>query len=249
MSERKPWHESEEFWALRDRFMFGPERWEAVPGEVDHVLALLGVEAGAEILDLCCGPGRHSLELARRGFAVTGVDRTVAYLERARSLAQAEGLEIRFVQDDMRRFRQDEAFDAAINLFTSFGYFEDSGEDRKVLSNLWASLRPGGRLVMEMMGKEILARRFRRRDWAELDGILMLADRSVDRDWTWMRNREIYIEAGGRHEFLLEHRLYSGEELRTQLTSSRFSEVSLYGNLAGTPYDLDATRLVAVALK
>ena len=249
MSGAKPWHESDEFWALRERFMFGPDAWERAPGEVERILALLCVKPGSDVLDLCCGPGRHSLELARRGFAVTGVDRTTAYLQRAERTARAEELPIRFVEADMRSFRRPDAFDAAISMFTSFGYFEDSADDGKVLANLHASLRPGGRLLMEMMGKEVLARRFNPRHWVEADGALLLVERSVDRDWTWLRNHEIYIVGGERHELDLDHRIYSAGELRLLLESAAFCDVTFHGDLSGAAYDLTARRLIAVASK
>jgi SAM-dependent methyltransferase len=107
------WYESEAFWDLGKPFMFGPAAWDRAPGEVDGVLALLGVSPGGHILDLCCGPGRHALELARRGFRVTGVDRYRPYLDSARSAAGTEGLDIDFVECDMLEFLRAEAFDGA----------------------------------------------------------------------------------------------------------------------------------------
>ncbi|MEA3403954.1 MAG: class I SAM-dependent methyltransferase [Armatimonadota bacterium] len=124
----RPWHEDDAFWATWRPAMFGAERWERAPEEVEQALELLHPPDGARILDLCCGPGRHSLELARRGFRVTAVDRTEEYLRSLREAAADEGLEVEAVLEDMRRYRQPAAFDAAINLFTSFGYFEDEAE-------------------------------------------------------------------------------------------------------------------------
>jgi len=170
----KAWHESDDFWEATAPIMFGNQRWEAAPVEVDQVVRLLGVSPGATILDLCCGPGRHSLEFARRGFSVTGVDRTAVYIDRAQEQAAAEGLAVEFVQEDMRRFCRPHAFDAAVSLFTSFGYFEDPAENRQVLANVRDSLRDEGSLILEMMGKEVLARIFRERDWSEQHGALFL---------------------------------------------------------------------------
>jgi SAM-dependent methyltransferase len=230
--------------------MFGEERWEMAPAEVDAVIALLGVKPGAAILDLCCGVGRHALQLARKGFHVTGVDRTSAYLRTAREKAAAEQLELELVQDDMRDFVRPSAFDAAINLYTSFGYFEDPVDDRRVVENLLHSLRPGGMLAMEMMGKEVLARIFLPRDWQELpDGSLFLQERRVSRDWTWMENRWILIEGAQRREYAIDHRIYDGEGLRALLLCAGFDSVSLHGDLSGSPYGAEAKRLVAVARK
>ena len=86
------WHEDDSFWSLFFPAMFPAKRWEAAPAEVDAILALLGVPDGAALLDAGCGPGRHSLEFARRKFDVTGVDRTLLYLEMARQQARSEEL-------------------------------------------------------------------------------------------------------------------------------------------------------------
>jgi SAM-dependent methyltransferase len=242
------WHERDDFWETVP--LFDQRSLEAAPQEVDALLSLLGIEPGAEVLDLCCGVGRHSLELARRDYRVTGVDRTAAFLRTARQRAAAEALSVEWVQADMREFVRPGAFDAAINLFTSFGYFENQDEDRRVADNLFRSLRPGGMLVIEMMGKEVLARIFLPRDWQELaDGTLFLLERAVDPDWTWMENRWILIRDGQRLEYAVGHRLYDGAGLRALLLDVGFESVALHGGLDGAPYDTSAQRLVAVARK
>ncbi len=244
-----PWHEDDAFWIARDQFMFNPQTREQAIADVAHVLKYLQLPPDAAVLDLCCGPGRHCIELARRGYVVTAVDRTAAYLDQARRLAAEAGVTVEFVQDDMRCFCRPDGFDAAVNLFTSFGYFDDPNEDRQVLVNLYRSLRAGGRLFMDMMGKEILARVFRPRDWQEQDGVLLLCDRSVERDWSWMKVREIYIDGIRREARTLEHRLYSAAELKSLLLNVGFAEVQIFGSIDGTPYDQHARRLVAVARK
>lgn len=152
--EDLPWYEEDDFWETMAPTMFTQQRWEDTPTEVEQVITLLGVEPGAHVLDLCCGVGRHSLELARRGFCVTGVDRTQPYLDRASKQAEAEGLEVEFVHSDMRTFCRPDAFHAVVNLFTSFGYFEDPEDDRQVVLNVYRSLKAGGVFLVEMMGKE-----------------------------------------------------------------------------------------------
>jgi SAM-dependent methyltransferase len=242
------WHEEDQFWETVPMFTEG--HWQAAPAEIDSILSLLEIEPGARILDLPCGVGRHSLELARRGFRVTGVDRTQAYLSLACEKAAAEGLELEFVQADMREFVRPSRFDAAINLYTSFGYFKDQAEDKRVAANLGRSLKPGGTLVMEMMGKEVLARIFQRSDWQELpDGTLFLQERQVSDSWNWIDNRWIVIKDGQRRDFLIGHRLYEGMGLRALLLEAGFESVLLYGGLGCEPYDTSARRLVAVAQK
>ncbi|MBA7619403.1 hypothetical protein ES703_26742 [subsurface metagenome] len=104
MKDVKSWHENDAFWETLAPMVFREQMWANVPLELDGVISLLKISPRARVLDLCCGPGRHSLELARRGFKVTGVDRTKLYLDEAQRQAEAEGLKIEFVQDDRGLF-------------------------------------------------------------------------------------------------------------------------------------------------
>ena len=227
--------------------MFDEERWAAAGPEVDLAVALLGVDPPAVVLDLACGPGRHLLELARRGYRVTGVDATVAFLETAASLAGREGLTVELVHEDMRQFVRADTFDAVLSMSTSFGYFEDPDDDRRVLLNIRRSLRTGGALLIELMGKEVVARTLKRHDWSEEEGVFLLTEQRVRDDWTWVDNRLVFLAEGRREEFVLSHRLYSAAELASLLTETGFAETSTYGALSGSPYDDAAERLVAVA--
>jgi SAM-dependent methyltransferase len=214
------------------------------------MIALANIPPGGHILDLCCGIGRHSLEFARRGFKVTGVDRTSGYLNQAREQANKEGLNIEFVQEDMRGFVRADSFDTIINMFTSFGYFEDEGEDRRVIANIHRSLKDGGLVLMETMGKEILARVYREHDWQEVEpGVFRLEERRVDDDWSRMRGRWILFKDGRQYENTLTHRLYSAAELESLLREEGFGETKAYGGLDGIPYDHQARRLVIVGRK
>ena len=87
------WFENDDFWRDFYPFMFPDERFAAAPDEVSRILALAQCSGGS-VLDLCCGPGRHSVELARRGFRVTGVDRSPFLLAKAHELAATSGASI-----------------------------------------------------------------------------------------------------------------------------------------------------------
>jgi len=249
MDKNTPWHDQDDFWRSMAPFLFTDEHWAQASAQVEQVLVLLGVMPGTSVLDLCCGPGRHAFELARRGLHVTGVDRTAAYLDYARKQAQAKGAVIEFIQEDMRSFCRPNAFDGVINLYTSFGYFEDADADRGVLLNVYRSLRDGGTFVIEMMGKEVLAAIFRERDWREQDGVILLEERRISGDWNWIHNEWTLIDGTSRKKFTVSHRLYSAAELTSLLLECGFASVDVYGDLSGTPYDHTAERLVAVAHK
>ena len=243
------WHERDDFWETMASKIFTGLHWETAPVEVDNMLALLRLPEGARILDLCCGPGRHSLELARRGFRVTGVDRTTFYLDRAREQAGVEELHVEFIKEDMRNFCRPGDYDAVLNMYSSFGYFESPDEDRQVLNNINASLKEGGRLLMDMMGKEVLATIFQERDWHENNGVLFLEERKISGDWDYIQNRWIMIDGDSRAEFEFPLRIYSGAELSRLLGECGFRSVQLYGDLPPKPYDQNANRLVVLAVK
>jgi SAM-dependent methyltransferase len=242
------WFEDEEFWRELYPYMFPAERMTLAAEQVAQVLALTGVAPGGTVLDLCCGPGRHSVEFAKHDFKVTGVDRSPFLLERARERAEEAGVSIEWVMEDMRSFRRTGAFDLACNIFTSFGYFEQEDEDLRVLGNLHESLRPGGILVMEMVGKERLARTWRDSlctDYA--DGATIVARPRVRENWTRVDNEWILLKGGCSKSYHFRHTLYSGRELMDRLRGVGFGDVQLYGDLHGAEYGMDALRLVAVA--
>src|SRR5206468_9945619 len=128
-------------------------------------------------LDLCCGPGRHIVPLAKRGFDVTAVDRTSFLLEKARVRAAEQKLAVEFVQSDMREFSRAQTFDLIINIFTSFGYFEDQNDDLKVLQLVHQNLKFGGMFVLDMISKEWLAANYQSAMATKLENGALLVQR------------------------------------------------------------------------
>ncbi|HEY41579.1 MAG TPA: class I SAM-dependent methyltransferase [Dehalococcoidia bacterium] len=249
MSQTVPWHEEDAFWETWDEVMFRPQRIADAASDVDKIMTLLEINPGTRVLDLCCGVGRHSVELARHGCRVTGVDRTRKYLDAAIKQAGKEDLDIEFIQEDMRTFCRPDAFDAVINMFTSFGYFADPEEDWQVATNIYRSLKTGGLFLMDIMGKEVLARIFQERGWSEEDGIIWLQERKVSQNWGWMWNRWIMLKGNERIEWEISHRLYSATEMVSLLKGCGFTAVDVYGGLDGSPYDHTARRMVTVVRK
>ncbi len=247
--EKTIWYEDDLFWKTFESELFNKKKIESAAQEIDLVVELLQLQAGAKILDLCCGIGRHSLELARRGFEVTGLDRTQSYLERARTKAQDENLEVDLVLCDARRFCALEEFDAVINMYTAFGYFEEPSDDKRVLLNAYASLRPGGKLLIETMSKEVLAKIFQPRQWHESDGRIFLRETEVTQDWSWIDNRWILLENGRQKEFSFSHRLYCAAELKGLFRQCGFRSVEAFGDLTGAAYDHQAKGLVVLGIK
>jgi ubiquinone/menaquinone biosynthesis C-methylase UbiE len=116
--------------------------------ECDLILDALSPNTNADILDCPCGYGRHSLEMARRGYKMVGVDLNPTFLSEAKSIASQERLSSRFVEGDMRSLPlSSSSFDFAINMFFSFGFFDDT-DNRKVLEEFFRVLKPSGKLLI-----------------------------------------------------------------------------------------------------
>jgi SAM-dependent methyltransferase len=248
-SSGENWFESDALWARLFPFMFAEQQFAAAVENVPKIVALTSVSSGA-VLDLACGPGRYVVPFAQAGFRVTGVDRTRFLLNKARERAATAGVSPEFVEQDMREFVRPAAFDLALNVYTSFGYFDDAAENRRVLENILTSLKPGGVFVFEHIGKEILAAKFQPSGAETLpDGSVLLQRRSVIEDWSKIDADWILIEGSQATRFHLRHWIYSGREIRDLLTSVGFGDVALYGFWDGSSYGPQAQRLIAVARK
>lgn len=243
------WFEVEDYWEKLYPFLF-PELEPETAGRVtDFVLNLVGTTNG-DVLDLACGPGRYAVALAKSGFRVTGVDLSPFLLRKAIDRARDENVDVELLQDDMRDFVRPEAFDLVVNLTTSFGYFDDKDDDLRVLENMHRSLRRGGALVIDVMGKEVLARGFTPTTSKELaDGSLLIQRHEIFDEWTRIRNEWIVIESDSTITFRFDLTTYSGQELKDRLLKVGFDDVKLFGGMDGSEYGLDARRLVAVARK
>jgi SAM-dependent methyltransferase len=239
------WYEDPAFWHDIKPFLFRPVALARAAGEVDGLLDLVDLSPGARVLDLGCGIGRHSLELARRGYDVTGVDVCEEFLADARG--GAAGLRIEFVLDDMRSFRRPGSYDLAVSLFTSLGFFDDPDDDRAILTNAIESLRPGGRLVVELMAREILERVFFADRESREGDVRFVEHCTVEPDWSRTTN-ELTIEHPDRTvEVSFSLRIYSAPKLEALLHECGAGRVDVFGSLDGRPYDADAERLVLVA--
>ena len=247
MSEAQPdWYDGffEEDWLDEIARTIDDERTRR---EVDFVVERLELAAGARVLDVGCGHGRHSLELARRGFAVVGVDLSPRSIEAAGAAAEAEELDASFVRLDARELAFEAEFDAAINLFTSVvGYFDDDAENQRVVDAVARALRPGGSFLIDTVNLLALARGFRELEWQEFEsGTVMLERRAFDfrrgrstAAWTFLR------PDGARRELLHTLRAYAPHELISMLERAGLDVVGTWGDFEGGDLSFERWRLI-----
>ncbi len=243
------WFANEEFWHDLYGYLFDKGRFANAKEELDHILTLLDFK-GQHILDLCCGPGRHSLGLAKRGYTVTGVDKSPLHIKKAQQAKKQAKVSLTLIEEDMRTFLQPNSFDLVLNMFTSFGYFDDPQDDVQVMQNIYQNLRVGGRLILETMSKEILARIFQgtMSEYLE-DGTLLVQKHEVSDDWSMIKNEWYLLKDNHYKMHAFRHRLYSAMELKRVAQDVGFSNITFYGSLKGEPYNHSADRLVMVASK
>lgn len=146
-------HEWEEFFDREADYYLQEPFTKHTKKEIDFLLEEFKLPEGAKILDMGCGVGRHSIEFAKRGYCVTGIDISQKMLEKAKEWAQKEGVEVELIKADAARFECNEGFDAVICLcegaFSLLGLSDDPIEhDLAILRNIYKSLKPRGKFIL-----------------------------------------------------------------------------------------------------
>ena len=209
------------------------------------------MEAGARVLDLACGPGRHAIPLAERGLDVTGYDLSQVFLDRARADCAARGAAARWVRGDMRELRLEREFDAVINLFTAFGYFENPEDDLATLRGVHAALAPGGRFLLETRHRDGLPARFRPQSAEKTsNGTIVLHERAWDLARDVIDEHVTVIRPDGtRAAYTTALRMRSLHPLLALVREAGLEPLARYGGLDGSPLQLGSHRLVLVSAR
>ncbi|HVY47345.1 MAG TPA: methyltransferase domain-containing protein, partial [Minicystis sp.] len=209
----------------------------------------LGVEKGAVILDLACGPGAHAVELASRGYSLVGYDLSLAMLAHAADEAQARQQRLNFLQGDMREMAFQEMFDAVYSWSTSFGYFEDD-KNIDVLQRIRRALRPGGVLLLDLINRDYVAARQPSLVWFEGDGCVCMDEMSVDFFTSRLRvKRTVMFEDGRAREIEYTMRIYGLHELGKMLHECGFKVIEVTGHPAhpGVFFGSESPRIIVLA--
>lgn len=243
------WFADEALWEVFGDCMFHEQSATQAVADVHCIQKLSQCHSG-DVLDLACGPGRHVCAFAQAGFTVTGLDLSAHLLGQAQSNLKKKGLSASLQRADMRTFALNRQYDLIVNLWTSFGYFEDTNDDQLVLQQMFTHLKTGGVAIIDIAGKDQILRDLQPvhvTDYA--DGSVLMERPILTEELGRYENEWTLIRDGQAYQHTWTQNLYTAREMRSLFAAAGFCDVMVYGGLDGCEYDMDAQRLVVVGRK
>ncbi|MEX2462155.1 MAG: methyltransferase domain-containing protein [Paenibacillaceae bacterium] len=215
--------------------------------EVQKMVHWLHLQPGAEIFDLCCGMGRHSLTLADYGFEVTGMDLSEVLLAEAKRL-DSEG-RVSWLLGDMREIPLEKHFDAIVNLFTSFGYFTDEVENEKVLHEISRLLKAEGKFIIDFLNPAYVEAHFVPHSQRH-EGELEIEENRTIEDGYVRKLITIREEVQEERQYLEQVRMYRLADFKRMLSAAGLVIEHVYGQYDGAAYvELESPRLIILGSK
>lgn len=229
-------------------FMEDSLREENTSAQVDFIETRLGLQAAAKIVDLGCGHGRHSIELAKRGHDVTGIDLVEGFLEVARKEAEAHGVDAKFVRGDIGTFASQPEFDVAVCMFDAFGFFDDA-HCIGTLRRVHQALVMGGKFLLDLRTREWMLRVPTCSVTDKGNGDMMIDRHHFDIESGRFVDRRTYLRGGQQREVIFSVRLFAYTEIRLILHSVGFEIDGVFGDFEGGALSPNKSRTIIVARK
>ncbi|MFH1367554.1 MAG: class I SAM-dependent methyltransferase [Elusimicrobiota bacterium] len=216
--------------------------------ETRAILKILRPAAGARILDLACGQGRISIELAKKGYRVTGVDYSKYLLSVARKRAGSRKID--FIRKDMRKIGFREEFDIVINWFTAFGYFSDK-DNESVLRKVHKALKKNGKFLLDLSHDTPGHGHMPSQGWSDHGDYVVLETRRYNpkRKTVSVKRDFIFIKSGKRRTYEFRIRTYSWPELRKLLKKTGFKLLKVFGGFDLSRFTKNSGRIIVLAQK
>ena len=211
----------------------------------------IAVKTNARVLDIACGSGRHSIELARRGFDVTGFDLSEFLITEARKNLKNSGeknMKVKFLLSDMRDFNFRNTFDIAVNIFTSFGYFDNDKENFRVIENVSRSLKIGGYFIFDFLNKHFLEKNLKPLSRKIIGNTTVVQKRSLENGF--VRKKIIITRNNSAKQFEEVLKLYSLQDFNKAFALSGLKTEKTFGDYFGNKYNRTKSgRLIIIARK
>jgi 2-polyprenyl-3-methyl-5-hydroxy-6-metoxy-1,4-benzoquinol methylase len=215
---------------------------------IDLILKTVHFLPGATALDMACGAGRHSILLAKKGFDVTAVDLSANLLKVAKQAASEAGVNVNFIRSDLRDFSIDINFDLIVNLFTSFGYFEDDEENFKIFKNVYQHLKPTSYFVLDYLNRYFVEQHLVNFSVDKVPGGDIIQERSINEKRVV---KKITIRKNGSEQHFLESvRMYTPNYLTREMKKIGFDIIKSFGDFNGNAFNAETSqRIIIVARK
>lgn len=224
-----------------------PADWTA--DEVRFLEKWAGVAKGGTFLDALCGFGRHALELARKGYRVTGIDISPEAIEEMANFAKAEKLAVRGILGDVLKMPPFDPCDAAYCLGNSFGYFDHAGMAAFV-AGIAAALRPGGRFIVDTaMAAESILPDYPEKDWTPAGDVTVLVENAYLARQSTIETRYVFIKDGRAETRTSRHLVMTAAGIVRLLETAGLRTVEMFGSTEGDPFRLSSPQLYLVAEK
>lgn len=217
--------------------------------EIDFILSIININPNGWILDIGCGPGRHSIELTRRGFNVLGIDPSAVMIASARERAAGDSSKPEFLQMRGEDFQRVNEFDAAICLFTTFGQVNDHEDNHKLLYSAAQSLRPGGYFIVEIPQREWLESNLKKSERFGEGETYTEVERSYDRKEKLVTEMFTQVSSTDQRTYLLRYRLFDQTEIKKLLGHAGLIDITFYGGYERIPLAEDCPTMVVSGRK
>lgn len=212
---------------------------------IKRLMTHLSLPAESHVLDLACGRGRHSRTLAELGYRVTGIDLSEASILDARALS--DGSNPDYAIHDMREPSGKDQYTAILNLFTSFGYFEDPSENLKVLQHAFDALKSQGVLVVDFLNKLQVESSLKATSTEFRGAVKFGIRKEISEGFV---HKHIHIEDGGKYEQHIERvQLFSEGDIKNMMEQAGFQVKNIFGNYRLDPFEANSDRLIIIATK
>ncbi len=216
--------------------------------EIDFILSQIDIPPGGRILDVGCGPGRHSIELASRGFQVIGIDPSITMVQAARKRAEQAGISPTFHQDYGENFVSEKKFAAVLCLFTTLGQINDHREDNtQLVQNSGTNLDHSGYFILEIPNQDWIIRNLKAFERFDEGRNYTEIFRDYSTESNIMAERFNLRDIRGTRSYYLKYRVYNLNEIKTMLADSDFSILAIFGGYSEKPLSPDDPSIVLIA--
>ncbi|MGN8139185.1 class I SAM-dependent methyltransferase [Paraburkholderia sp. 22099] len=243
---RDRWYLNDHYWSDGYSFLFPDYVWPDAKVEIDFILSKCDLY-GNSCIDLCCGIGRHAIELAKRGLRVRAIDSSEYLLLKARR--NARGQQIDFLRQDLERNFGARSFDLVINLNSSFGQFSSRRQNVQFLLNMGNAVSKGGYLVLSCVTKEIVARSFNKIGKYKLRNGQVAYIRTKSHDYSEIQGIWTFVRRGSQSSYLIRYHLFNSSWFLHTLMRIGFTAIDCYGDFDGRVYSSVASEMIIVCKK